>query len=105
MSGDLHHAVHDEHCDRQQEAKVESPEIGSEGAPVVRKGESSLQQEHDEGEHEAQRQAMGVHHLELGPGGEVVGLVNSRENTPPSRPMTSQVVAQIASFVNGVMVS
>ena len=74
MSGDLHHAVHDEHCDRQQEAKVESPEIGSEGAPVVRKGESSLQQEHDEGEHEAQRQAMGVHHLELGPGGDVVGL-------------------------------
>lgn len=26
MSVDLHHAVHDEHCDRQQEAKVESPE-------------------------------------------------------------------------------
>ena len=32
-------------------------------------------------------------------------FVNSRENTPPSRPMTSQVVAQIASFFNGVMVS
>ena len=26
MSVDLHPAVHDEHCDRQQEAKVESPE-------------------------------------------------------------------------------
>ena len=26
MSVDLHHAVHDEQCDRQQEAKVESPE-------------------------------------------------------------------------------
>ena len=27
MSVDLHHAVHDEHCDRQQEAKVESPAV------------------------------------------------------------------------------
>jgi len=32
-------------------------------------------------------------------------FVNSRENTPPSRPMTSQVVAQIASFFNDLMVS
>ena len=74
MSVDLHHAVHDEHCDRQQEAKVESPEIRGEGAAVLRQGERALQKEHDEGEHEAQRQAMGVHHLELGPGGDVVGL-------------------------------
>ena len=32
-------------------------------------------------------------------------FVNSRENAPPRRPMTSQVVAQIASFFNDLMVS
>ena len=41
---------------------------------MLRKSESSFQQKDNEGEHEAQRQAMGVHHLELGPGGDVVGL-------------------------------
>lgn len=71
---DLHDAVHHEHRDGQQETEVESPEIGGEGAPVCRQGESSLQEQHDEGQYEAQRQAVGVHHLELGPAGEIVGL-------------------------------
>ena len=74
MSVDLHDAVDDEHGDRHHQAKVESPEIRGEGAAVLRQGERALQKEHDEGEHEAQRQAVGVYHLELGPAGEVVGL-------------------------------
>ena len=74
MSVDLHDAVDDEHGDRHHQAKVESPEIRGEGAAVLRQGERAFQEEHDEGEHEPQRKAVGVYHLELGPAGEVVGL-------------------------------